>query len=115
LRRTLNYRASATIVLSGTPPAALVTTCVNSGQRVILINRDDHIEGPINVSVDNASERALYAARWTWAPAHRQRAGVSGCQTRSTNCRVARQRSHPCAQVSWSTGLEAHDVPRGGR
>jgi DNA-binding LacI/PurR family transcriptional regulator len=55
LRQTLNYRASATIVLSGTPPAALVATCINSGQRVILINRDDLIEGPINVAVDNAA------------------------------------------------------------
>jgi DNA-binding LacI/PurR family transcriptional regulator len=55
LRQTLNYRASATIVLSGTPPAALITTCINSGQRVILINRDDHIDGPINISVDNAA------------------------------------------------------------
>jgi DNA-binding LacI/PurR family transcriptional regulator len=54
LRQALNYRANATIVLSGTPPAALITTCINSGQRVILINRDDHIDGPINVSVDNA-------------------------------------------------------------
>ncbi|HET9067560.1 MAG TPA: substrate-binding domain-containing protein [Amaricoccus sp.] len=55
LRRTLNYRAGATVVLSGAPPAALVTTCINSGQRVILINRDDHPGGPINVAVDNAA------------------------------------------------------------
>jgi DNA-binding LacI/PurR family transcriptional regulator len=62
LRQTLNYRASATVVLSGTPPAALVTTCINSGQRVILINRDDHPGGPINVAVDNgvAAREALH-------------------------------------------------------
>ena len=29
------------------PPAALITTCLNSGQRVILINRDDHVDGPV--------------------------------------------------------------------
>jgi DNA-binding LacI/PurR family transcriptional regulator len=53
LRQTLNYRAKATIVLSGAPPAALVRTCINSGQQVILINRDDHLDGPTNVVVDN--------------------------------------------------------------
>lgn len=55
LRQTLNYRASATIVLSGTPPASLIRTCVNSGQRVILINRDDHLDGPTNITLDNAA------------------------------------------------------------
>lgn len=55
LRQSLNYRATATIVLSGTPPAGLITTCVNSGQRVILINRDDHVEGPVHISVDNTT------------------------------------------------------------
>lgn len=54
LRQTLNYRANATVVLSGTPPASLINTCVNSGQHVILINRDDHVEGPENISVNNA-------------------------------------------------------------
>lgn len=53
LRQTLNYRAQATIVLSGAPPAALVRTCINSGQQVILINRDDQLDGPRNIMVDN--------------------------------------------------------------
>lgn len=53
LRQTLNYRAMATIVLSGTPPAALVRTCINSGQQVILINRNDQLDGPRNIMVDN--------------------------------------------------------------
>ncbi len=55
LRQTLNYRANATIVLSGAPPASLINTCVNSGQHVILINRNDHVDGPENISVDNAA------------------------------------------------------------
>ena len=54
LRQTLNYRAKATIVLSGTPPADLVRTCINSGQQVILINRNDRLDGPRNVTVDNS-------------------------------------------------------------
>lgn len=55
LRQTLNYRAQATIVLSGTPPAALIETCVASGQHVILINRDDPVTGPHNIVVDNVT------------------------------------------------------------
>lgn len=53
LRQTLNYRADATVVISGTPPASLVNTCLENGQRVILINRADPIEGPEFISVDN--------------------------------------------------------------
>lgn len=65
LRQTLNYRAKATIVLSGAPPAALVKTCINSGQHVILINRDDHLAGPTNVMVDNehAGREAFHMLR----------------------------------------------------
>ncbi len=53
LRQTLNYRASATVVLSGAPPATLIRTCVNSGQKVFLINRDDPLEGPETLWVNN--------------------------------------------------------------
>ncbi|SFV31825.1 DNA-binding transcriptional regulator, LacI/PurR family [Devosia crocina] len=54
LRQTLNYRADATIVLSGTPPASLIETCLANGQQVILINRADHLQGSQNLGVDNA-------------------------------------------------------------
>lgn len=53
LRQTLNYRADATIVVSGRPPAFLIETCIEHGQRVILINRDDPILGPECVTVEN--------------------------------------------------------------
>lgn len=63
LRETLNYRADATIVLSGTPPQVLIRTCLENGQRLILINRDDRFDGPHNIGVDNAgaAEAALHA------------------------------------------------------
>lgn len=54
LRQTLNYRADATVVLSGTPPASLVETCLANGQQVVLINRDDQLVGSHNLGVDNA-------------------------------------------------------------
>ncbi|HVZ14641.1 MAG TPA: LacI family DNA-binding transcriptional regulator [Bauldia sp.] len=53
VRQTLHYRADATVVLSGTPPASLIDTCINNGQRVILINRDEYKKGPAIVMVDN--------------------------------------------------------------
>jgi DNA-binding LacI/PurR family transcriptional regulator len=63
LRQTLNYRADATVVLSGTPPQKLIRTCLDNGQRLILINRDDGLRGPHNIGVDNnvAAETALHA------------------------------------------------------
>jgi DNA-binding LacI/PurR family transcriptional regulator len=53
VRQALHYRADATVVLSGTPPASLIETCIGNGQRVILINRDDRLDGTTNLMVDN--------------------------------------------------------------
>jgi DNA-binding LacI/PurR family transcriptional regulator len=63
LGQTLNYRADATVVLSGTPSHAIIQTCLDSGQRLILINRDDHLTGPQNIDLDNAAaaRAALHA------------------------------------------------------
>ncbi|SBS31262.1 HTH-type transcriptional repressor CytR [Marinomonas spartinae] len=52
IRQTLNYRASATIVLSGTPPASLIETCLQAGQHVILVNREGQFEGPDHITVN---------------------------------------------------------------
>lgn len=54
LRQTLNYRADATVVLSGTPSASLIETSLANGQQVVLINRNDQMDGCHNISVDNA-------------------------------------------------------------
>jgi DNA-binding LacI/PurR family transcriptional regulator len=61
LRQTLNYRAEATIVLSGTPDRLVAKTCIDSGQRLILLNRDDGLDGAFNIAVDNrrAAETAV--------------------------------------------------------
>ncbi|WP_439524304.1 LacI family DNA-binding transcriptional regulator [Marivita sp.] len=53
LKQSLNYRADATLVVSGSPPATLIQTCIDNGQRVILINRDDMTDGPESIMVDN--------------------------------------------------------------
>lgn len=63
LRQTLNYRADATVVLSGTPPQSLIRTCLDNGQRLLLINRDDRLAGPHDIRLDNAAatRTALHA------------------------------------------------------
>ncbi|MBB4051173.1 DNA-binding LacI/PurR family transcriptional regulator [Devosia subaequoris] len=65
LRQTLNYRADATVVLSGTPPASLIETCISNGQQVILINRDERLQGSSSLGVDNAmaGREALFLLR----------------------------------------------------
>ena len=65
LQQALRFRADATVVLSGTPAASLVETCVANGQRVFLINRDDHLEGSENLAVDNeaAASEAFFLLR----------------------------------------------------
>lgn len=55
LRQTLHYRADATIMLSGQPAGSLIETCINNGQHVILINRDDAVPGPETIHVNNRS------------------------------------------------------------
>ncbi|QTF07582.1 LacI family transcriptional regulator [Brenneria izadpanahii] len=58
LRQTLNYRAAVTIVLSGTPQASLIETCLQSGQQVILINRMGQFDGADNIEIDYTSTMA---------------------------------------------------------
>lgn len=52
LKQTLNYRAAATVVLSGTPQASLVEQCVQSGQQVVLVNRLGQFDGVDHVGID---------------------------------------------------------------
>ncbi|NVO25292.1 LacI family transcriptional regulator [Donghicola sp. C2-DW-16] len=60
LEQALSYRASASVVMSGTPPEAMVSTCIDAGQRVILINRSgghadaDHIRIDYQAAMDDA-------------------------------------------------------------
>ncbi|MEC5343111.1 substrate-binding domain-containing protein [Brenneria populi] len=58
LRQTLNYRAAATIVLSGRPQTSLIDICLQSGQQVILINRMGQFAGADNIEIDYTSTMA---------------------------------------------------------
>jgi DNA-binding LacI/PurR family transcriptional regulator len=81
LRQTLNYRADATVVLSGSPSSSLIETCLANGQRVILINRNDHLDGVENIVVNNeaATREAFFLL---------QRAGCSRLAVVSSEART---------------------------
>ncbi|MFG1173096.1 substrate-binding domain-containing protein [Erwiniaceae bacterium CAU 1747] len=55
LQQTLNYRSTATIVLSGKPPDSLIEICLQSGQQVILINRLGQYAGADNIDINYSS------------------------------------------------------------
>ncbi len=58
LKQTLHYRADATVVLSGQPPASLIAKCLDSGQQVILLNRHYDQPGPQSIFVANQQAAA---------------------------------------------------------
>jgi DNA-binding LacI/PurR family transcriptional regulator len=55
VQQTLNYRSTATIVLSGKPPGSLIELCLQSGQQVILINRMGQFPSADNIDIDYSS------------------------------------------------------------
>ncbi|MGE7370436.1 substrate-binding domain-containing protein [Neorhizobium sp. NPDC001467] len=63
LRLAISYRADASIVLSGMPDKSITDLCVKSGQRLVLINRDEERDGAlmINLHDHEAARRAFIA------------------------------------------------------
>lgn len=118
LGMTLNYRADATVVLSGTPSASLIETCLANGQQVVLINRDDRLSGGHNLGVDNAmaGREAFFLLRR--AGCHRLCVVTSTARTASLIERervfveAAQEASVPVSVIaagptSYASGLEA--------
>lgn len=63
LRQAIRYRADASIILSGMPDKSITRLCLQNGQRIVLINRDDEQEGPLRINLDDrdAARTALVA------------------------------------------------------
>jgi len=55
LRQAIRYRADASIILSGLPDKSITQLCLKSGQRLVLINRDDDQEGPLRINIEDAA------------------------------------------------------------
>lgn len=113
LRQTLNYRADATIVLSGTPYRSIAQACLDSGQLLVLLNRDDHLAGTVNLAVDNVTA-ARTAATLFLQNGYRKPALVSsGVGTPSLTGRsesfLDALRSEGLTPSIWSQGATAYD------
>lgn len=54
LQQAIRYRADASIILSGLPDKRIAQLCLKSGQRLVLINRDDGHDGSLRINLDDA-------------------------------------------------------------
>lgn len=63
LKLAISYRADASIILSGMPDKSITDLCVKSGQRLVLINRDEQREGALMINLHDreAARRAFIA------------------------------------------------------
>jgi DNA-binding LacI/PurR family transcriptional regulator len=88
LRRALNYRADATVVMSGTPAQSIVRECLHNGQRLILISRDDRIVGPDNIRLDNVGAARTALGLFLQAGCRRPAVVTTGLGTPSLSART---------------------------
>lgn len=101
LRQSLHYRAEASVVLTGTPPARLIETCMTNGQRVILVNRADPAKGADLIRVDNESacrEAVKLLAR-------------AGCRRLAVVSATARTSSLVAREDAFSAAAQAEGLP----
>jgi DNA-binding LacI/PurR family transcriptional regulator len=54
LRQAISYRADASIILSGMPDKSITDLCLKSGQRLVLINRDEDRPGALMINLNDA-------------------------------------------------------------
>ncbi len=63
LKLAISYRADASIILSGMPDKSISDLCVKSGQRLVLINRDEEREGALMINLhDREAARRVFVA-----------------------------------------------------
>jgi DNA-binding LacI/PurR family transcriptional regulator len=63
LRQAISYRADASIILSGMPDRSITDLCFKSGQRLVLINRNEHRDGALMINLQDreAARRGFIA------------------------------------------------------
>ncbi|MEM6051923.1 substrate-binding domain-containing protein [Erwinia sp. P7711] len=63
LQQAINFRADASIILSGMPDRTITRLCYQHGQHLVLINRDETLPGSLSINLDStqAAETALMA------------------------------------------------------
>ncbi len=108
LRQTLHYRADASILLSGLPDKAITKLCLDSGQRIVLINRDDDIDGPLRINIDDKQAARVAVSAFLRAGCRRLALANSDVGTPSL---MARERGFVAAAADY--GLDVMVVRHG--
>lgn len=117
LQQAIRYRADASVILSGLPDKSITQLCLRSGQRLVLINRDEDQSGPLHINLDDREAAARVVTAFVRAGCSRLAFANSEAGTPSLMAReegfIAAARDHGLEVVverhGW-TGYEAGRV-----
>ncbi len=71
LQQVVQYRADAAVVLSGEPTSEIGKLCLRSGQRLVLISREDELQGALRINTDDEAAAARCALAFARAGCRR--------------------------------------------
>ncbi len=110
----LEFRARAVVILSGTPPTAIVEECRRSGLRVVLINKPLPALAAHTILCDDAAGAGLAAERLLAAGCRRLAVIGSASGTASIVRRIEAFSAHIAARglacVAWSEGPTGYET-----
>ncbi|MBB3571873.1 LacI family DNA-binding transcriptional regulator [Rhizobium sp. BK491] len=117
LQQAIRYRADASVILSGLPDKSITQLCLRSGQRLVLINRDEDQSGPLHINLDDREAAARVVTAFVRAGCARLAFANSEAGTPSLMAReegfIAAAREHGLSVVverhGW-TGYEAGQI-----
>ena len=117
LQQAIRYRADASVILSGLPDKSITQLCLRSGQRLVLINRDEDQSGPLHINLDDREAAARVVTAFVRAGCARLAFANSEAGTPSLMAReegfIAAAREHGLNVVverhGW-TGYEAGQI-----
>ncbi|AVA25098.1 LacI family DNA-binding transcriptional regulator [Rhizobium sp. NXC24] len=116
LRQAIRYRADASIIISGMPDKSITQLCLKSGQRLVLINRDDEQDGPLRINLDDEEAAARVVTAFLRAGCRRLAFANSEAGTPSLMARehgfVAAARAHGLEVVVERYGWTSYESGR---
>jgi DNA-binding LacI/PurR family transcriptional regulator len=114
IERILEYRARALVILSGTPPNAIVAESLRRGLRVILVNKPMRGIAVDTILSDDLTGARLAADRLIRAGARRLATVASGSGTPSQRRRIAafrkRAAEHGLTPLVWAKGETRYET-----
>jgi DNA-binding LacI/PurR family transcriptional regulator len=114
IERILEFRACAVVVLSGSPPNAIVEESIRNGLRVVLVNKLTRGVAADTILSDDLAGARLAADRLVEAGARRLAVVASGSGTPSQRRRIRafRQRAteHGLPPILWGDGTTSYET-----